>query len=205
MADLSPPPTSSLLTTTERGVEKGWSAWFQENWERSFDGYKELLDGTFDNDTVLNITSKIDASYEKYKIVLFNTKFSIPGTTLSMRISIDQGETYDNTSIYEWLIDNKGSIVSTVSSAGDTRFELNTSGVSSDLNAILNGTIELYKPADSTRTQCSWKLTYTNELEEQETVAGAGQYNSSEQVNAVQINISSGYVVSGKYVLYGLR
>ena len=156
----------------------------------------------------IDFTSKLSAQYDNYMLVVSSMMLSINGVDFNLRMSVDNGVTYDSAAVYDWT--NWLWIPSTAGQNGNVndtviqvaRFVRNTVA-----NYPYSTTLMLYgvnAGKFKTVTLSQFGAETINN-----TVAGwsgVGIYKNTAVVNAFRLQLTGGAVFSsGKFVLYGLQ
>ena len=153
-----------------------------------------------------NITfTDLTSSYIAYELVIVNLIPATDGTVLYFRTSTNNGSSYDSSAgNYHWrrrYNDNAASGFERSNS--DTEIEL-LNGAGSSSNELINVTIRLFNPSAATYTMIKWEGTQTNSSGVLVDWTGSGSRTSAADVDAIEIQMSSGNISSGEFRLFGL-
>ena len=168
---------------------------------------------TASSSTSLEITSGIDSTYNQYKIILNKVIAETSTAILRMQTSTD-GSSYAITtgsSIYATR-NTPAAVAALFAQTGESRNGDNTGmqdigyASSNDSADYLSGTIDLYNPADTSlnKLALSQTLQWNNDLGAASVVAPM-IINSTTAITAVKFAYSSGNIVSGDFILYGIK
>jgi len=154
----------------------------------------------------LDFTSWYSSSYDEYEIHLIGVALSTSGAILGIRVSTNGGASYDSGPNYQWCfsfcVASGGSGGFTASDK--TRICLGSGGDASG-NYPVSGKLTLYAPAASAYKAFVGQLNSKNASDPAgpTLLNGAGTYQSSTAINALQLQINSG-TFTGTMRIYGV-
>ncbi len=152
----------------------------------------------------------LDSTAHVYEVRYSNVTFSTDGTSLRLRMSTDNGSTYDSgASDYDRLGEQLRVDAGTESEffegdeSGDHINLVSGGSVGSAANEELGGCLTIMDPSDASYTKASWTSVFTNATPDFGFATGGGQRRTTTAVNAIQLYPSAG-TVSGDFRLYKL-
>jgi len=161
--------------------------------------------GTFtaSGSATLDITSAISSTYNDYRLVLDNLLPASVGVNLLIRMSSDNGSSFDSAAHY-------AAVTSGFVSSSSTATINNQNGASS-IRAVttigsgskVSGTIDLFAVNTATFQSVDINLAITDGTNATAS-KGAGMWSNSAAYNAVQFLMSSGNITSGNVKIYGI-
>jgi hypothetical protein len=173
MAIVTPPPRSSLDT------EFAMKAWLDQLRDTINRNYAVLDIQELSSSSNANGRLGTFLNYNEYQIKLTNVTVSA-GCILNLRFSDDNNATFEQgASDYQWGIDSEVFDATPASSLtvdlADSEITLMEEQASNTSHNLLNGTITIYKPGDSTHyTMAKWDLIYNNNAGELVSAKGQG-------------------------------
>lgn len=185
------------------------------NWHtvsQNTSGGWELLDRqTAAASATLDFIKGITSAYDAYMLMLSDILPATDNVNIRLRASTDGGSTFlAGAADYEYnLAELQAGVAgwsSLSGSAGDTKIDLNSNGLSNASGEQCSGTIMLFSPATFPRVVWDiafWDDTATAILTH---AHGAGAFvNGGTAINGLRLLMSSGNIASGTAALYGLR
>lgn len=167
------------------------------------------------NQATVDLTNNIGTTYFKYIIDVSNLLAADDDVELRMRTSSDGGTIFDaGASDYGWVtvattVSGVSVTFDTGGSATDTYMNLTADDVGDKLSNVTNedcsGTIQVYNPAGSNITRINSDLSYTTAAGNPSWTRTAGCRKSTTPVNAFQILLETGNIISGEFRLYGVE
>lgn len=148
----------------------------------------------------------LDGTYDRY-IFTFNNIISSASSTLLIRMSTDTGSTFPSASgDYKWVEQsvNTSSAVSAGTDGSTTATEIRPLGASFLTSHEMNGTIQLFSPAASTRTVIDTVFTDYHTSGNSYRYTGTGYYATAAVTDAIRFTVSTGSMTSGTIKLYGI-
>lgn len=150
----------------------------------------------------------LTTDYDDYVIDLVGVAPATDAVEFHLRLSTDNGASFDSGSNYLWARETNASNAGGAreGSQGDTAIDL-TNDNGNDTDEDMNGLIFLHQPMDaSRRTSVIAHLGLYDSGGRIVYIHTAGSYEGSTQnTDAVRLLFSSGNIASGKAVLYGVR
>jgi hypothetical protein len=158
------------------------------------------------NDVVL------DSTYPIYKFEFINCHPSINNASFNFQGSTDGGSNYNTTMTTTWFYaghsENDSSTYLTYGTAADqaqgTAFQKLSAGIHNNSDDNLNGTLEIFNPSSSTFVKHFISRTVAKGDESNDNYI-AGYFNTTNIINAIRFQMSSGNIDSGKIKLYGIK
>lgn len=153
----------------------------------------------------LDFTSLISSTYDEYLIEFLNV---IPATNtvdFYMRMSTNNGSSYDSAANYGYATFGANSSGSALGGAGSglTQLKLNHSTIANTSTAGICGHLRLFSPS-STALHKRISGQFSNPVTLWENAFVSGAYMSTTAVDAFRFLFSSGNITSGKIRLYGI-
>src|SRR6056300_125862 len=164
----------------------------------------------------ISFTSGIDSTYPIYKFEFINVHPQNDAVNFQFNLSTDGGSNYivtkTTTSVYAFQDEAGGSTGlgyhTPTDLAQSTAFQQlnNTGGIGNDNDQSLSGTLQIFNPSSATFVKhfiaCTNQYQNANNTIEA-FIAGYG--NTTNSVDAVRFQMSSGNIDSGKIKLYGIK
>jgi len=164
----------------------------------------------------ISFTSGIDSTYPIYKFEFINVHPQNDAVNFQFNLSTDGGSNYNvtktTTSVYAFQDEAGGSTGlgyhTPTDLAQSTAFQQlnNTGGIGNDNDQSLSGTLQIFNPSSATFVKhfiaCTNQYQNANNTIEA-FIAGYG--NTTNSVDAVRFQMSSGNIDSGKIKLYGIK
>jgi len=154
----------------------------------------------------VDITSNIDSTYSHYKIMMTNVLSSTDGANLQLRFF--QGGTVDTGSIYDHAYDRlrNSSTTASISTGTDASFIGISDSLDSQSSGGLNGTVELFNPADTSHnTMVKFSHVHQRNSDTLASFRGGGRIDEATAVDGVRFFMSSGNISGGTFKLYGVN
>lgn len=153
------------------------------------------------------------STYARYRIDMHGVLPSNDGVSLFMRVSTNNGSSYDSgAATYNYVLSSvKGAGTAQDIGGAATAFILvgNSSGWFMDNGGAIsawNGHVELYNASQAAHFHAQWKLSGgENSASDWTQHNGSGRYNAAVNVNAARIAVGSGTFTTGIFDLYGLK
>jgi hypothetical protein len=150
----------------------------------------------------------LDGTYKAYAIVISDLVPATDNTSLYMRTSTDAGSNYDaGSSDYDSggvEVEIDGSISATGYGAENTAFMNICPNIGNDTGESASVTIYLFNPAGTKYCKAKWSAVRDTAAGNVVTTTGCGRRQSTADVDAVRLLMSSGNITSGTFTLYGL-
>jgi len=164
----------------------------------------------------ISFTSGIDSTYPIYKFEFINVHPQNDAVNFQFNLSTDGGSNYNvtktTTSVYAFQEEASGSTGlgyhTPTDLAQSTAFQQlnNAGGIGNDNDQSLSGTLQIFNPSSATFVKhfiaCTNQYQNANNTIEA-FIAGYG--NTTNSVDAVRFQMSSGNIDSGKIKLYGIK
>lgn len=166
-----------------------------------------------------NITSSVatvdiinlDDSFDEYIFRLINLVPVNDAVSLQMRVSTDNGSSFKTgASDYKHASRGKQSNGNNLDASSDAATSIfltdDSQFVGSASGEGVDGNVRLYNPANAAQFPRIFRDTvWSSDNDRLSFVAGGGQYNTAEAINAVRFFFSAGNIESGKIVVYGVK
>ena len=164
----------------------------------------------------ISFTSGIDSTYPIYKFEFINVHPQNDAVNFQFNLSTDGGSNYNvtktTTSVYVYHEESTGGAGlgyhTPTDLAQSTAFQQlnNAGGIGNDNDQSLSGTLQIFNPSSATFVKhfiaCTNQYQNANNTIEA-FIAGYG--NTTNSVDAVRFQMSSGNIDSGKIKLYGIK
>lgn len=161
-----------------------------------------ITSATASNSASLSLTGM--TGYTHYVIFYYNCVAATNGSTIVLRVSTNNGSTFDNSASYNYVYNLAGnSTVTSAATSGATSF-LVSGGISSTSTAAAGGEITILRPAGSASTTILTRNYFIASAGTFNNLTTAGQWVNTTTVNAIQILMSAGNITSGTFYLYGI-
>ena len=174
-------------------------------------GWELISSATASSDATIEFNN-LSSTYSEYLVVMAGIVPVTDATHLYMRMSTDNGSSFDAGSTdYRYACVSNQSNATTLSgptgtSAGTTQIQITREAMDSDVSHVnFNCNLWLYDPMDAQSTFCNWTLAHERSSATLTFTSGAGQMYAAGAVDAIQFLCSSGNIESGEFYLYGMR
>ena len=174
-------------------------------------GWELISSATASSDATIEFNN-LSSTYSEYLVVMAGIVPVTDATHLYMRMSTDNGSSFDAGSTdYRYACVSNQSNATTLSgptgtSAGTTQIQITREAMDSDTSHVnFNCNLWLYDPMDAQSTFCNWTLAHERSAATLTFTSGAGQMYAAGAVDAIQFLCSSGNIESGEFYLYGMR
>lgn len=169
-----------------------------------------ISEQTASTDTSVEFTG-IDDTYEEYELHIVNMTVSSDGADLYMRVSTDGGSSYVSSSDYATLgIRQSTAAATSVDGAGgdglnQMYIDHGISGTGNDTGESLSVVVKMFNPASSTQYFHTQSMATFVQANNYAHVIRSNWYEDVTAVDAIQIFLSNGNIVSGEFKLYGVQ
>jgi hypothetical protein len=165
-------------------------------------GWVFLSTLTASNSTSINFTSLISSTYENYVVIINSMNPQTGSTTLTARVSINNGSTWISTNYRYNSFDLTGNTPGYAGGGSVTSLSISDFAVV-PTTAGLSGQVLLFDlPAAGTIAKFLSQITYATR---NSFTINSGSYQTAASINAVQFLMSSGNITSGTFSLYGIK
>lgn len=167
-----------------------------------------LLSASAATSATIDFTTKINSTYDEYLITFTDANPSIDGINWLMRVSLDNGATFEAGATYAYayntIVDTPAA---TPAGSSGAAFMQMTAGVGNNVVRTTSGWIKFSNPAGTAANKkFRWEFTYQDAGSDVNFVSGGGTFAGSQAaVNGIRILPSSGTIVTGRFRLYGMR
>ena len=162
----------------------------------------------------IEFTSGIDSTYKEYVFYFVNMHPATDGTNLRFQASTDGGSNYNTTMTtstfraYHNEADSEA-VLAYVNSdqAQGTDFQRLTFGqIGADNDQCANGYVHLFNPSSTTFVKhYISKSAELNASDFAQNGFGAGYFNTTSAINAIQFKMSTGNIDAGEILLFGVN
>jgi hypothetical protein len=169
-------------------------------------GWELVSSTSISSDATVEFTN-LSSTYSRYQVVLDSIVPATDNTTLMMRVSTDNGSTWENTN-YSWVRISAGTSSALAKSSGttDTAFDINAA-LGNTGNESWSGEITVFNPGQSgeytrLRSNQSMSSAAAEFIISMSTGAWVG---ATTAIDGIQFLMSSGNLTSGTITLYRIR
>lgn len=209
---------SSVNYTTEAGDHIAFLSLGSGNWQEIWRaqraaGWQLLLQNVIvdaDNASTSDFTTKIDATYDRYKVVLSNILPETDAVSFHCRVSVSssfQSDAADYEHNSSRMESTSTTWVNGSESAGDAQLVMCTSAGSAAGEGI-SGELYFDDPTATGNKVLWWSVSYmdSNATAVSRRTYGGGMHNGgTDAIDGVQFLFSGDTILSGTLTLYGLR
>lgn len=161
-----------------------------------------VASGTAANSTSVNLTGM--TGFTNYMVFYYNYTPVTSGSDLIMRVSTNNGSSFQNTNYRGQLTQFAASVSATASFTGVGAFTL-LSNVNNTAGASWFGTVNIPNPAGAALFTAQCNGYYLNPSLTQVNQLFSGQWANATVVNAIQFLATSGNISTGTFYLYGIK
>jgi hypothetical protein len=162
----------------------------------------------------ISFTSGIDSTYKEYIFFFNNIHPATDNAQFLFQTSTDSGSNYNttitSTFFYAYHFESGSPTAlaydTNMDQAQGTSFQRIVDAIGSEADESMSGKLNIFNPSSTTfvkhyMSQCNSYVdgTYTTRY------MGAGYYNTTSAIDAVQFKMSSGNIDSGDIILYGVN
>ena len=173
-----------------------------------------ISEQTASSSATISFTSGIDSTYKEYIFKFINIHPATDNAQFLFQTSTDGGSNYNttitSTFFYAYHFENGSAAVlaydANMDQAQGTSFQRIVDAIGSEADESMSGKLNIFNPSSTTFvkhyiSECNSYVdgTYTTRY------MGAGYYNTTSAVNAVQFKFSSGNIDAGDICLYGIN
>ena len=173
-----------------------------------------ISEQTASSSATISFTSGIDSTYKEYIFKFINIHPATDNAQFLFQTSTDGGSNYNttitSTFFYAYHFENDSAAVlaydANMDQAQGTSFQRIVDAIGSEADESMSGKLNIFNPSSTTFvkhyiSECNSYVdgTYTTRY------MGAGYYNTTSAVNAVQFKFSSGNIDAGDICLYGIN
>lgn len=170
-----------------------------------------ISSATASSSSEITFTS-LSSTYAAYQIVFQGVQPATDSVILYFRTSTDNGTSYDSgASDYAWASsgENDGGTIDPEGSTGDAQISIagdqSSEQLGNQAGETLSGHLWIFKPSATEYTKVVFLCNYTDLVDDQNSLHGAGARLSAADVDAVRFYMSSGNISTGNFKLYGIR
>ena len=166
-----------------------------------------LASTTSSNVSSLNLTSVLSSTYDDYLIFVDQISSINGNTELYMRVSTNNGSSYVSSASYAYCHSNQKMISASptptyVAHEADSKIIM--SKENSPTGQAGTGLIRLHNMNSDVYKRISWELNWRNNSANEVMIQGAGVYQGTSAINAVQFYLNSGNIDKAYFRLYGI-
>lgn len=162
---------------------------------------------TVANASVLDITSVITSTYDDYLIIFDNIASAFGNTTLQMRMSSNNGSSFDGSASYDYFYRQALMKNSPTESFGGEHSagEIVIGTTLSPTGHGGAGEIKLFNVNSSLYKRILWNLNWRNQSAQEILISGGGVWQNGTVYNAVRFYLNSGNIDSATVRVYGYK